>query len=151
MQFYIPEISDEIRLLADWHFDLHNEDRNDSLAKFLKTGQDRTNRYPALPPVPIVIPAGSILIIDRIYIRKGSSEFSSITFRWKGVSNPAYYEERQDYSKLLINGVPTKYDYKLHGSISSWIPVMIQSRVSQEPIRFWAKLDEVNRIQYEKV
>lgn len=151
MEFYIPEISDSIRLLEDWEFKLYNESRNDSLSKYLAIGFPNQGWAGAKdPPVPVIIPAGEILIIDRIYIRKGSSEFSSVTFRWKNKANPAYFEETQDYSKIMIDGVPVKYDWRLHQSLPRTIPVMRQSRVAKEPIRFWAKLEDVNKIHYEK-
>jgi len=142
MQFYIPEISDEIRLLADWQFNLHNEERNTSLSKFLNVGFPPVNWQTRNdPPVLVVIPAGTILVIDRVYIRKGQSDFSSITFRWKGASNPSYMKERADYSVLIARGTattPTTYGTR-------------QVKVPKEQIRFWAKLDDVNKIEYEKV
>jgi len=140
MQFYIPEISDEIRLLADWQFDLYNESRNDSLEKFLKVGFPQ-RIFHNNPTIPVVIPAGTILIIDRVYIRKGQSDFSSITFRWKGASNPSYMEEMTDYRNLLAAG--TKTTPAIYGKK--------QVKFPKVPIRFWAKLEDVNRIEYEKV
>jgi len=141
MQFYIPEISDEIRLLADWQFDLYNEERNTSLNKFLNIGFLAPSWGRTDPPVPVVIPAGTILVIDRVYIRKGQSDFSSITFRWKGASNPSYMKTCDDYSVLVARGTattPTIYGTR-------------QVKVPKEQIRFWAKLEDVNRIEYEKV
>lgn len=125
MKMYIPEISDEIRLLADWTFELFNEGRNGSLME--KIGDPRrtcgtwANDYGA---IPCTIPAGAVLKIDRIYIRKGKGDYSSITFLWKGEALPAKTETYSDGST---------------------------GRVPRIPIRFWAKLDDVNNIEFEKV
>ena len=152
MQFYIPEISDEIRLLADWQFGLYDEERNASLGRFLNVGfPSRIGQTRSDPPVPVIIPAGTILIIDRVYIRKGHRDFSSITFRWKDASNPAYYEDCVDYGHIMIDGVSTRYDYRIHGKISPLVHPSYKARYPKEPIRFWAKLKDVNKIEYEKV
>ena len=140
MKFYIPEIGDEIRLLTDWTFNLHNESRNESLDKFLMVGFPPRS-WNNDPPVPVTIPAGTILIIDRVYIRKGQGDFSSITFRWKGASNPGGFEEADDYRVIVTPGTrttPTVYGKK-------------QVKVPKQPIRFWAKLTDVNEIECERV
>lgn len=140
MKFYIPEISDEIRLLTDWTFNLHNESRNESLDTFLKVGFPPRNWQTPDVPVPVTIPAGTVLVIDRVYIRKGQGDFSSITFRWKGASNPGRFEERDDYRTTVIPGTrttPTVYGKK-------------QVKVPKQPIRFWAKLKDVNEIECER-
>jgi hypothetical protein len=77
-------------------------------------------------PVLIVrIPAGTTLSIDRIYIRKGASEFSSITFYAKGLG-----------------------EVTMNGSRFSWGN---QKTVKRKAQRFWAKLEDCNKIQFEKV
>lgn len=63
--------------------------------------------------LPITFPAGTVLKVDRIYIRKGSSDFSSISF-W-------------------AHGLPTPLGKK------------------PKAARFWAKLQECNKIQFELV
>lgn len=146
MQFYIPEISDEVRLLKDWQFRLYNESRNESLDKFLKVGfPPRSSQKD--PPILVTIPAGTVLIIDRVYIRKGQTDFSSITFRWKGASNPAYFETREDYGHVIINGVKVSRDWRLHKGMPN---PTYQAKVPKEQIRFWAKLKDVNEIECEK-
>jgi hypothetical protein len=71
--------------------------------------------------LPVTIPAGTILAIDRIYIRKGSSDFSSITF----------------YAKNL--GEIEKIVDKWHKP----------RKAKQKALRFWAKLSDVNTIEFE--
>lgn len=92
MKFYVPEIGDKLKLTKDWSFDLHAEDRNATLGllegytvKF-DWGKSPTNHIWISNngnksfSIPITLPAGTILKVDRIYIRKGLKEFSSITF-----------------------------------------------------------------------
>jgi hypothetical protein len=133
MQFYIPEISDEIRLLTDWHFNLYNEERNATLMRY--AGDTRpcgynwtAHSHHAIGGIPYSIPAGEILVIDRLYVRKGQDDFSSLTFLWKGKSNAAYTSME-----------------------SRWGGAPIQTKHPKRQVRFWAKLDDVNKIEYEKV
>lgn len=67
------------------------------------------------PRVPFVLPTGSLLSIDRIYIRKGVSDYSSITF---------YLKE------------------------TTWAPL---AKKKKGATRFWAKLRDVNQIEFEHV
>jgi len=128
MKMYIPEISDEIRLLSDWTFGLVNETRNATLME--KIGDNRSTQYAYRDPyttVPCTIPAGAVLKIDRIYVRKGKGDFSSITFLWKGESiDPRVVQRDPQYWGETIVKIPRK------------------------PVRFWAKLDDVNNIEFER-
>jgi hypothetical protein len=70
----------------------------------------------------VTLPAGTILAIDRIYIRKGASDFSSITF----------------YAKELG-------EVTMPGSKWSWENKKPIKRKAQ---RFWAKLTDCNNIEF---
>ena len=140
MQLYIPEIGDKIKLKKDWIFTLYPEERNKKLGEKLgfisgdsskiqynkdwidEKGKivkwiDLQNRgwinniYTITWNLfyQITIKKGTVLKIDRIYIRKGKDmkDYSSLTF----------IIEKGDYSKA----------------------------------RFWAKLNEVNTIEFEKL
>lgn len=136
MKLYIPENGDSIRLVADWTFSLFNEDRNHSLME--KLGDPRRTMGPwheSYGSVPATIPAGATLKIDRVYIRKGSKDYSSITFLWVGEALPAKLEENTSWDRLTNT-------YKPNGSFS---------KIPRIPIRFWAKLVDVNNIEFEKV
>lgn len=136
MKLYIPEISNELRLLTDWTFDLYNEDRNSTLMEFVKDprkiswSMDRD--YGA---IPCTIPAGSILKVDRIYIRKGKDEYSSITFYWKGMRT----------NSKMVERFYTAY----YGSHHTKSTEMVKKPA--RAVRFWAKLDDVNKIEFEPV
>jgi hypothetical protein len=116
MKLFIPTIGTKIKLLKDWKFKIYYERRNDSLLKaqgFIDReqpmkwidGYGRINFDTSLP-------AGTQLTVDRIYIRKGSQDFDSVSF-WVGTKPKG---------------------------------VGLQGR-----IRFWAKLEDVNDIEFELI
>ena len=124
MKLYIPVNGDEIKLQADWTFDLYNEDRNSSLMEKIGDVRKVTWGGGNYGSIPCTIPAGAVLKIDRVYIRKGNKEYSSITFLWKGESLPAKLEQYWEGGETY--------------------------KVPRQPIRFWAKLGDVNNIEFEK-
>jgi hypothetical protein len=71
----------------------------------------------------VTLPAGTILAVDRIYIRKGASDFSSITF----------------YAKELG---------EIIRPASRWSTVKKSKKI--KALRFWAKLADCNTIEFEK-
>jgi hypothetical protein len=101
MQMYIPEIGTVITLAEDWTFKIVNEKRNASLAALLgkKTdnyyfpfGTEDNNEWGAnggfygqrriaVDAGSYTWPAGTSLEVDRIYIRKGNEDYSSVTFK----------------------------------------------------------------------
>lgn len=168
MKLYIPEISNEIRLTKDWTFDLYNEDRNQSLMEFVGDTRQVEWYAPSQTSIPCTIPAGEILKVDRIYVRKGKSDFSSITFLWKNKRIPAKFEDREVISweedKTGSPGTenwnwPSLFDRVSKSRSSPFIqstPMVkkthiVQDRIPARPIRFWAKLSDVNYIEFEQV
>jgi hypothetical protein len=125
MKLYIPEIGDQLRLTEDWTFGLYNEDRNETLMEKIGDRRKVTWGGAGYSTIPCTIPAGATLKVDRIYIRKGISEYSSITFLWVG--------ERTEPR------MGQKY----------WSTVEV--KIPRKPVRFWAKLDDVNNIEFDKV
>lgn len=142
MNFYVPEIKDQIVLTEDWAFTLHAEERNSDLAmhfgwkyswennpnppagltgNFLDVWTDIETLNISQTELQVTLPKGTILQIDRIYIRKGNKDFSSITFFAKNLG-----------SVVRDNFMSTK-------------------KTNKKALRFWAKLEECNKIQYEKV
>jgi len=120
MNFFIPEIGTLIRLEEDWTFTLYAEYRNDSLMKiFMKNSipkdanlnwnlqSIRQNLY---KNQIVELPKGLVVKIDRIYIRKGLSQYSSITFT---IPNPKTKKDKQEMPHNLEFG-GTKFWVKLH-------------------------------------
>ena len=134
MKLYIPEINDSIRLVEPWTFDLFNEYRNETLMEISSI------EFPRIQSsfkqfVPFTIPTGEVLKIDRIYIRKGASDYSSLSFLWVGKRT----------SSKVITRTATAVGY---GTKQSWD---YDVKKPAKPVRFWAKLADVNNIEFEKV
>lgn len=117
MKLFIPAPGDKIRLLQDWTFRLFGEHRNSDLIEALELTLDRWNSSIAST---VTFPAGTVLKIDRVYIKGPYPEYNSITFRT--VASPD--------GRLANRRMGGNKDGK--------------SR------RFWAKLADVNTIEYER-
>ena len=92
----IPTIGSEITLLEDWSFELHPERRNFDFWKanvgtsipsvpFIKTfnanGKHTNWRNKTEDAaIPYCLPAGTLLRVDRLYIRQRAQHFDSVTF-----------------------------------------------------------------------
>lgn len=80
-RLFIPPLGTKLKLTERWDFTLHNEYRNESLRTALGIGNDDGYHSKKRDPdVLIGLPAGTILTVDRIYIRKGCGDFDSVTF-----------------------------------------------------------------------
>ena len=110
MRLYIPEIGDVVKLEKDWTFDLMIENRNFSLLEdyIPRNILDKFYDYWRVPAPksilekhnlvsrksepkwynedeyeyfrPVTLSAGTLLKVDRIYVRKNMEAYSSITF-----------------------------------------------------------------------
>ena len=108
MRLYIPEVGDLLKLESDWTFTLYNEHRNKRLFEAFNIEYDTTyHKLSQIPKHQVTLPTGTILKVDRVYIRKGISEYSSLSFFIN------YHEDNNFIGK-----------------------------------RFWAKLNDVNNIDY---
>jgi len=125
--FLIPDIGTLVRIQEDWTFRLYNESRNDSLMEALGidwrlpiSSGGFHGRYSRRggDVYEVTLRAGSLLRVDRIYIRQGGKErkrYSSVTFNLQKGGSGVY------------NG--TEVLFKRKGA------------------RFWAKLSDVNRMR----
>jgi len=79
MKLQIPDIGDKLTLQTTWSFTLHCERRNVDLwymftnEAFNWQGTNKTTK--------VSLPKNTVLIVDRVYIRKGLKDFSSLSFR----------------------------------------------------------------------
>lgn len=109
MNLFLPEIGSQLQLTKDWNFILYSESRNETLINKIggtfSWGNPKKNYL-------VTIPKDTVLTVDRVYIRKGVSAFSSLTFRIPKDKN----------KKHIYAGV-----------------------------RFWAKLSDVNKIEFELI
>lgn len=83
MKLYVPDIGDRLTLSKEWNFTLYDEHRNTALIKALDYTPSRRYYNTDMRTWPATLPAGVVLVIDRVYIRKGKQmgDYSSITFR----------------------------------------------------------------------
>jgi hypothetical protein len=84
MKLFIPPLGTVLRLTAPWVFHLHYERRNESAYPLFDAFKEQAPHYSwreSPEPVECSLPKGTILTVDRIYIRQGSNEFDSVTFR----------------------------------------------------------------------
>lgn len=120
MNLFIPDIGTLLKLEEDWTFTLYNEYRNrtmgESYNRYLIEIGDKNGK----PPFTfnfftsgnkiIDLPRGLVVKVDRIYIRKGLSQFSSITFT---VPKPKTKKEKQEMPFNTQFG-GSKFWVKLH-------------------------------------
>lgn len=85
MRLFIPPLGTKITLTEEWRFQIMCEYRNQSFWDLLND----TPKMRELPWQastwnsfrPVQLNPGDMLIVDRIYIRKGAKSFDSVTFR----------------------------------------------------------------------
>jgi hypothetical protein len=75
MNLFIPEIGTQLELIEDWTFILYPEYRNKQLMLKLDPTSNCNNN------VKVNISKGTVLSVDRIYIKKNVSDYSAITFK----------------------------------------------------------------------
>lgn len=132
-QLFIPTIGSEITLAADWTFALFNEYRNDQMALYMgldKQVSQRTWHTSGNKLKDITLPAGTVMKVDRIYIRKGAEDFDSVTFIVQQIPNVA------------IGVADEVYDYKKARQTGRYSDA--KKTITRKKIRFWAKLPDVN-------
>lgn len=136
MNLYIPEIGDTIVLSKDWTFDLHAERRNTGLIKHFGHPVPRWSD----PEVyKVTLPAGTNLKVDRIYIRKGISEYSSITFYATiGKNKIRFWAKLSDCNTIEFTKGEAAVNVKIE--FRSWIP---ENRQSANPVYYpWMREKE---------
>jgi hypothetical protein len=96
------------------------EDESPSYQAYLKAYKEWMSRAEklAVKTIDIVLPKGTVLAVDRIYIRKGVSDYSSISFWTKGLGE---CEIKNRWS----------------------------SKTKWKSQRFWAKLSDCNKIEFD--
>ena len=117
-RLYIPDIGDKLELTRAWEFPLHYESRNRPLGVALGVPLPRRafngEQIPAdngwwgpfkEDSTPVRLPKGTVLIVDRVYIRQGAAEYSSITFRSRipGVKGkPRFWAKLADVNLIMF-------------------------------------------------
>lgn len=102
---FIPPLGTSITLAQDWAFELHREHRNYDF--FGHLGLQYPTWDSKVESVSATLPAGTILKIDRIYIRKGQKDYDSVTFhvvnsKGKKVTNARFWVKLADANKIML-------------------------------------------------
>lgn len=119
MRFLVPDIGTRIRLKEDWTFLLHREGRNVGMIMDIRVRYPWEKNEKGNDVYSVALKAGTILKVDRIYIRKGVKDYSSITFN---------VEKGHNSVICHANG---------------------EHVFSKKGARFWAKLSDVNNMVVE--
>lgn len=107
MKLLVPVIDDRIELIKDTLLELKNAGQNEVFLEkcdaTINNTKQSNNEF-----CYIKMPKGTILIVDRIYIRKGEGkeEFNSITFKiknQKGLPNGRFYLSINRINELDVN------------------------------------------------
>lgn len=116
---FIPPLGTRLVLAQPWAFALYNERRNATLMALL--GDARPFEYVPVEAVPVSLPAGTELILDRYYIRQNLDDFDSVSFRIAGASAAAqlygglgskakrqarFWAKLDDVNKMVVDLAP---------------------------------------------
>jgi len=106
MNLFIPDIGTLLKLEDDWIFTLYSEYRNITLFNAINKINGVSNNKNQI----VDLPKGLIIKVDRVYIRKGLSQYSSITFT---MPTPKTKKEKEEMPQNVIYG-GSKFWVKLH-------------------------------------
>ena len=139
MRIFIPTVGTILTLSQAWTFDLHDERRNRGLFEYL--GAVPIGRKDEKKAI-VRLKVGQELKIDRIYIRKGIGDFDSVSFLLVGEKT-----KRREISEIGVRYMETPR------KPSSLTVERFEYTEIRRPrsVRFWAKLDDVNKMEVENV
>lgn len=83
MKINIPSLGTRIVLTRPWVFKLYEEYRNRTLLdRFNLTPPPKYNHWTLKETLcyDVALPIGTVLTVDRVYIRQGQGEFDSVSF-----------------------------------------------------------------------
>lgn len=94
MKIWLPKCGDAVRLTKDWSFQLHEEYRNSEVWR-LQSGSAMGCQYrPVLNKISCMMPCGTELVFDRLYVRQDNDAYASVTFVIKEHQDDRYIGER---------------------------------------------------------
>jgi hypothetical protein len=100
MKLQIPDIGDKLTLQNNWSFTLYCEYRNSVLWKIFTDKEFSWQDRRLNKTTEVSLPKNTILIVDRVYIRQGAKDFSSLSFRIESCPNKQLNKKRF-WAKLL--------------------------------------------------
>lgn len=94
MKLHIPALGERLTLTADWTFRLF---RSQQTIVYMRTiGLE----HPLPSSLEHTLPAGTVLKVERIYIRQHKSEYDSVTFRIDGQTNSRFWARLADANRI---------------------------------------------------
>jgi hypothetical protein len=102
MKLVIPRLkADKFSLIKPWAFGLHHESRNDALFTYLGlTPITDWREQQTATPEAATLPKGTLLSIERYYIRQGNEQFDSVTFMIHEINGVALKKKIRFWVKL---------------------------------------------------
>lgn len=119
MKMYIPEIGSQLELEEDWVFNLFHESRNFDLWEMLvghkpdcshwcnKCGKKGYSQE--MDSEVVVLPAKTILSVDRVYIRNKMKDFSSVSLKIIDSPNKSVLAGKRKTTRFWVK----LFDYNL--------------------------------------
>jgi len=108
MKLFIPPLGTKLRLTKSWPFSLLCEERNRSLWN-LSTGRAAMENIPLLhrrgQAQLVCLQPDDELIVDRIFIRDGSKNFDSVTFKGTVKFHGVYHRVRFWVPLMYANSI----------------------------------------------
>lgn len=124
---FIPELGTYLKLNKDWGFTVYPEHRNEIFLRAIEPKvTDADFHYSSKSTFPVTLPQGTVLLMDRIYVRKGAEEYSSVSMYIIETTSP-------EISVLKKKKIP------------------FERKKEKVYCRFWVKLDDYNSAGFESI
>jgi hypothetical protein len=112
MYLQIPDIGDKLVLSESWDFHLYYEYRNESLLEAI-LGKKVNVWVRKTKMIDCSLPKGTVLVVDRVYIRKGLKDFSSLSFRidsclCSSVEKKRFWAKLSEVNMMQVENVKVK-------------------------------------------
>lgn len=100
-RLFIPQIGNELKLISNWDCKVFGDSLNSTVFKALNIESSAYNGK----NVDITFPKGTVLKVDRLYVRAPASSYDSITFRitscpMKALNKARFFVKLMDANKI---------------------------------------------------
>jgi hypothetical protein len=98
MKVFIPALKTALKLTEDWKFIVFHEYRNRFFLASIAVNY--LFAAPGEEAEIVTLPKDTIILLDRIYIRKGGEEYNSVTFRIKDCPSDPRVNKKRFWTNL---------------------------------------------------
>ena len=111
MNLFVPSLGTRVKLTKDWKFTLYGEHRNETLIAALGNPVPVifVSQYSHETPQSkvVTLPRGTVLRLDRIYVRRGKDDYDSLTWvveelRGEKVKRTRFWATLEDCNKMSV-------------------------------------------------